>query len=319
MRLRDIVAILLNIALLVLGICWGARWYSPMAFIHDFESLRPLFMLRFQRMITAITIGGSLSLAGLILQAVLRNPLAKPFTLGLSGGASIGAALSFVLGFYSKWVFAVPLGAFLGAISTLAIVLWISRCGRNGTESLLLSGVIAGTIASNVLVQILSFAQNEELAGITWWTLGDLQGTDPRLLWPGVVLLFIALVLYRCMADKIDAIALGDAQAFYLGGNPRKLTVVLVASASFLAAETVAMAGIISFCGLIIPHIVRQCFGCIHRHIVLTTALWGGAFLMICDILSRCISTQHEIPIGVMTAVIGGPLFLWLLNKQHHA
>ncbi len=319
MRLRDIVAILLNIALLVLGICWGARWYSPMAFIHDFESLRPLFMLRFQRMITAITIGGSLSLAGLILQAVLRNPLAEPFTLGLSGGASIGAALSFVLGFYSKWVFAVPLGAFLGAISTLAIVLWISRCGRNGTESLLLSGVIAGTIASNVLVQILSFAQNEELAGITWWTLGDLQGTDPRLLWPGVVLLFIALVLYRCMADKIDAIALGDAQAFYLGGNPRKLTVVLVASASFLAAETVAMAGIISFCGLIIPHIVRQCFGCIHRHIVLTTALWGGAFLMICDILSRCISTQHEIPIGVMTAVIGGPLFLWLLNKQHHA
>ena len=111
MRLRDIVAILLNIALLVLGICWGARWYSPLAFIHDFESLRPLFMLRFQRMITAITIGGSLSLAGLILQAVLRNPLAEPFTLGLSGGASIGAALSFVLGFYSKWVFAVPLGA----------------------------------------------------------------------------------------------------------------------------------------------------------------------------------------------------------------
>ncbi len=274
MRLRNIIAILLNIALLAIGICWGSRWYSPMEFVLDFDATRPIFMLRFQRMITAITIGGSLSLAGLILQAVLRNPLAEPFTLGLSGGASIGAALAFVLGFYSKWVFAVPIGAFLGAISTLAIVLWISRCGRNGTESLLLSGVIAGTIASNVLVQILSFAQHGELAGITWWTLGDLQGTDPRLLWPGVVLLIVALVLYRCMADKIDAIALGDAQAFYLGGNPRKLTVILVASASFLAAETVAMAGIISFCGLIIPHIVRQYFSCIHRHIVLTTALW---------------------------------------------
>ena len=317
MHRRDAIAILVDIALLALGVCWGARWYSPLEFVHDFEATRPIFMLRLQRMTTATAIGGSLSLAGLVLQAVLRNPLAEPFTLGLSGGASIGAALAFVLGFYSKWVFAVPIGAFLGAISTLALVLWISRCGRNGTESLLLSGVIAGTIASNVLVQILSFAQNEELAGITWWTLGDLQGTDPRLLWPGVALLGAALVLFRCMADKIDAIALGDAQAFYLGSNPRKLTVVLVAAASFLAAETVAMAGIISFCGLIIPHIVRQCCGCIHRHIILTTALWGAAFLMACDILSRCISKQHEIPIGVMTAVIGGPVFLWLLNKRH--
>ncbi len=127
MRLRNIIAILLNIALLAIGICWGSRWYSPMEFIRDFDATRPIFMLRFQRMITAIAIGGSLSLAGLILQAVLRNPLAEPFTLGLSGGASIGSALAFVLGFYSKWVFAVTIGAFVGAISTLVIVLWISR------------------------------------------------------------------------------------------------------------------------------------------------------------------------------------------------
>lgn len=313
--LRLPLALVLLVFVAFLGLCLGSYWLSPSEFYGP-DGWHPVFVLRFQRVVASCTVGCCLSLSGMVLQAVLRNPLAEPFTLGLSGGASVGAALAFVLGFYAKSAFAVPTGAFLGALAILALVLWISRCGKSGSETLLLSGVISGTIASSVLMYLLSVAHNEELAGITWWTLGDLQSTDPKLLWPGCILAIAAIIILQCFSDKLDAIALGDDLAYYLGNNPRRLTLGFVGFASLLAATTVAMAGIIGFCGLIVPHIVRQIYGCIHRKIAPLVGVWGAIFLVLCDILSRCLYREREIPIGVMTALIGGPVFLWLLNRR---
>ena len=183
--------------------------------------------------------------------------MAEPFTLGISGGAGVGAALSFVLGLRALSLYAVPFSALAGALIVLTLVLLISRNGNYGTESLLLSGVIAGTVCSSILMYILSAAQSDELANITWWMLGDLQSVDTELLIFQGSYALIALIVIQIFAKDINILSLGDEHAFYMGINVRKINLILILTASLLAAGTVALAGIISFCGLIVPHIVR--------------------------------------------------------------
>ncbi len=272
--------------------------------------------LRMLRMCTAFTVGASLALSGTLFQAVLRNPLAEPFILGVSGGASVGAALVFIAGLHTAGFLMVPAGAFTGAVLMLICVLAISR-----NRNLLLSGVIAGTIANSLLMYLVSIAQTDELAGLTWWTLGDLQSADTVLLLPAGIFLAAATLFLAFSARILDALSLGDDQAFYLGLSPRKLAVLFTALGALLAANTVALAGIIGFCGLVVPHIIRRIYGSSHRKMLLPATLWGGAFLMLCDIFSRLASPAQELPIGVVTSFIGGPLFLILLNyrSRNHA
>ncbi|NLF94672.1 MAG: iron ABC transporter permease, partial [Oligosphaeraceae bacterium] len=245
-------------------------------------------------------------------------PLAEPFTLGVSGGGALGATLAFVLGLRALSQYAVPCAALGGALLALGLVLLVSRSGDWCSESLLLSGVIVGTICASLLTYLLSIAQHEELAGVTWWLLGDLQGLDLRLLWPAAAYTLFALLLLRWRAGELNALALGEEQAYYLGVNARQLLFLLVLLASLLAAFAVCLAGIISFCGLIIPHIVRRVYGCDHRKIVFTAFFWGASFLLLCDLLSRSIFPAREIPIGVLTALVGGPIFLLLLKRGRH-
>ena len=267
--------------------------------------------LRMLRMCTAFTVGASLALSGTLFQAILRNPLAEPFILGISGGASVGAALIFITGLHAVGFLMVPMGAFTGAVLMLLCVLAISK-----NRNLLLSGVIAGTIANSLLMYLVSIAQTDELAGLTWWTLGDLQAADTALLIPAGIFLAAASAAVVFSARILDALSLGDDQAFYMGLSPRKLAAVFVSAGALLAANTVALAGIIGFCGLVVPHTVRRLYGSSHRKMLLSTVLWGGAFLMFCDILSRLASPARELPIGVVTSFIGGPLFLILLNYR---
>jgi len=211
--------------------------------------------------------------------------------------------------------YTVDLFAFAGAILVLALVLTLSRSGRRGAETLLLSGVIAGTVMSGILMFLISNAQNEELAGITWWMLGDLQGVDLTILQINAVLLTAVTLCFLFFAGDLDALSLGEAQAFDLGVRARSLLILMTVLAALLAAGTVAMCGIIGFCGLIVPHAVRRIFGSIHRKNILPTLFCGGVFLMLCDILSR-LGERREIPVGVITALIGGPVFLWILNRR---
>ena len=276
----------------------------------------PIAELRLIRIAGALVIGGCLALSGLIFQAVLKNVLAEPFTLGISGGAGIGAALAIILGLKMISVYAIPFAALAGALIVLGAVLFISCRGNFGSESLLLSGVIAGTVCSSILMYLLSAAESDELANVTWWMLGDLQSVDLDLLIFQAIYAAAALLVLQFFGKEINAVSLGDEQAFYLGVNVRKMNMLLILCAALLSAGTVALAGIISFCGLIIPHIVRRLHGSDHRKIILPTFLYGGIFLMFCDIVSRIIFTERELPIGVLTALIGGPVFLIILNRR---
>ncbi len=309
---KNIILILLTITAVICGVIFGSR---VLAFEEIFSS--PIAEIRFTRTLAALIIGGSLAMAGLILQAVLRNVLAEPFTLGISGGAGIGAALAFVFGLHIISVYAVPFAALAGALIILTAVLFISRSGNFGTESMLLAGVIAGTICSSVLMYILSAVQVDELANVIWWMLGDLQSVESKLLYFQAIYALMAIIILQFFAGEINALSLGEEHAFYLGVNIKRSNLILIITASLLAAGTVALAGIISFCGLIIPHIVRRLFGNDHKKIIFPTFVTGGFFLILCDIASRIVFRERELPIGVLTAIIGGPVFLWILARRH--
>ena len=305
--------------LLGLGICCGAFWISPLELLHFGEVnpvADPVADLRLNRMLAALTVGGSLALSGMVFQAVLRNPLAEPFILGVSGGAGVGAALVILSGLAAFSVLSLPLGALGGALAALGVVLGISRWGCRGRENLLLSGVITGTVAGSILMFLISIAHTDELAGITWWMLGDLQTADHALLLPGMFLLLILLAVIWFYSRGLNALSIGDSEAWNLGEDTRKLTSIMVVSGSLLAAFSVALAGIIGFCGLIVPHLVRRFYGCDHRKITPLVFLWGADFLMFCDILSRLPWPFKEIPIGDITSLLGGPIFLWIINRR---
>ena len=274
----------------------------------------PILELRLVRLLAAFTVGGSLALAGLIFQAVLRNVLAEPFTLGISGGASVGAALAVILDLQLIFQQAIPLMAWCGAIIMLVLVLLMA--GRRGGENLLLSGVIAGTCASALLMYLVSVADKDELAGITWWMLGDLQAVDIKLLIPALAVLALFTLGTRFFGRELNAVAMGDLEAWSMGVNPRTWKLIFIAVGSFLAAQTVAMAGLIAFAGLIVPHLVRIVYGCDHRYTSVTTALWGGVFLVIADTLARVVNPAHELPVGVLTSLLGGGLFIYLVNRK---
>lgn len=308
---RNIILLIASFVCIAAGVFLGSR---TLGFSEIFSS--PVAELRFIRILAAFIIGGSLALAGMTFQAVLKNVLAEPFTLGISGGSGIGAALAFILGLKAISPYAVPFSALAGALIVLALVLFISNNGSRGQESLLLSGVIAGTICSSVLMYLLSIAQTDDLASVTWWMLGDLQSVDLDLLIFQGIYAVAALGILQFFAMEINAVAMGDEHAFYMGVNVRRMNLLLIITAALLSAGTVALAGIISFCGLIIPHIVRRLCGSDHRKIIITVFLSGGIFLVLCDIASRIIFVEREIPIGVLTALIGGPVFLFLLNRR---
>ena len=300
---------------LALGIAGGGEWLAPSEWRTGGE-WNPVFILRLMRQLTAFSIGASLALSGAVFQTVLRNPLAEPFTLGISGGSGVGAALAIVFNLNAISFLSIPICALAGALGALSLVLWGAGWRRDGGETILLGGVIVGTIFGSVLMYILSVADNDQLAGVTWWMLGDMQAADPRLLAFSAVTLLAALLLLRALAGELNALAFGDAASWNFGGDPARLRKLLVVVASLLAAGTVALAGMIGFVGLMIPHAVRRFCGCDHRVILPVLPVAGGVFLMLCDLLSRSADPVRELPIGVMTSAVGGSLFLCLLKRR---
>ena len=307
-------AVVLIAAVGWLGVWGGSFSLPPSKWWSADAGFDPIFMLRLMRQLAAFTIGASLALSGAVFQSVLRNPLAEPFTLGISGGSGVGAALAIVLHLNSISFMAIPLCALFGALVALGLVLWGASGRRDGGETILLGGVIVGTIFGSVLMYILSIADNDQLAGVTWWMLGDLQAVDPRLLAVSITTLVLAVVLLRGLAGGLNALAFGDTAAWNFGGDPVKLRKVLILIASLLAAETVALSGMIGFVGLMIPHALRRFFGCDHRKLLWKLVVCGGVFLMLCDLISRAVDPIRELPIGVITSALGGSLFLYLLK-----
>ncbi|OGV44139.1 MAG: hypothetical protein A2X48_02415 [Lentisphaerae bacterium GWF2_49_21] len=321
LNINTVLLICASIALLpfVFGtcLCFGTVFISPLDYLRDNHGLGVIIDLRSQRLLAGFIVGGSLAVSGAAYQAVLRNPLAEPFILGISGGAGLGAAISIAFGFTALGYLFLPFFSFLSALLVLSLVLVMARgAGSEYANNIMLSGVVAGTLCSSVLMFIISVLDNHKLNSVTWWMLGNLEQGNSALLHAAGIAAVAGTVILFHYGREINALTLGDEMAFYLGVNSRTLLLAVLGIASLLTAAAVSISGIIGFVGLVIPHILRRLFGADHRRLFPLSFLYGGMFLMVCDTFAKTVLSPREIPVGVITSLVGGPFFIWLLNRK---
>lgn len=316
---NNIILLLLLLLPLIFLFCIsiGTKFINP--FNIDFSNpvSMSIMKLRFYRIITSFTVGGALAVSGAGYQAVLRNPLAEPFILGISGGASMGAALAIITGLAAISYIALPFASFVGAVIVLALVLVMARgAGIEYTNNIMLSGVIAGTVCSSILMFIISSSGSHELNSIAWWMLGNLQPHGEKLMITVLSISLIGTFILFMFGRETNLISMGEETAHSLGVNPYVIILLVLGLSSLMAASAVALSGIIGFVGLIIPHILRKLSGADHRKLFPAALLAGGIFVMLCDSVARTVLSPVEIPVGVITSLTGGPFFLYILNKR---
>ena len=277
-----------------------------------------IFRLRLARTALGVVAGAGLSVAGVIFQAILRNPLAEPYVLGVSSGAGLGAALAIVLGLSAAGAWMLPATAFAGALGTILLVYALARTstGTTPVQTLLLSGVVVSAVLGSILMFVVSVAPSEKLHGIVWWLLGNLQVFDWGLLRIVSAVVAAGLAVSVLFARDLNLMALGEEPAAHLGLDVEWTKKLFFLLASLMTGATVAACGLIGFVGLIVPHTVRLVAGPDHRRLVAASALAGAAFLVLADSVARTIIAPREVPIGVITAILGGPFFLGLLRKR---
>jgi len=271
--------------------------------------------LRAPRTVLAFLVGGSLGAAGASLQALVRNPLADPFLLGLSGGAGLGAVLAIALHLPGPW--ALPIAAFIGALAALVLVYRLGRIGGGVLDPriLLLGGVAVGAFAAAITTAIVSLADAAELRNAFLWLWGGLSSAS----WDAVLLIAaytpIPLLVLLGASRPLDLLALGEEPARYLGADVEAVKRRVYIAASLLTAAAVAVSGVIGFVGLIVPHLARGTWGHRHRALLPASFIGGGALLAIADTLARTVVAPRELPVGVVTALIGVPVFALLLRR----
>lgn len=274
--------------------------------------------VRLPRVILGIAVGGSLSLAGVILQGIYRNPLVEPFTLGISGGASLGVAFTIVLGLHSAFgSFMLPLSGFIGAFSVILLVYVLStRKASVNIQSMLLTGVMISFIASSAMMFLMAITSSDNLHGIVFWIMGSLDEPDLTLIYFTLVVGIIVLLISYLFVQPLNALRLGEEKAMHLGINTNLVIKLMFLLASLLAGICVSVAGVIGFVGLIIPHILRLILGYDYRILLISSFLLGGIFLVLSDIVARSIISPNELPIGVITGIAGGLVFLMLMGQK---
>ncbi|HZH31491.1 MAG TPA: iron ABC transporter permease [Pyrinomonadaceae bacterium] len=309
----------------VLAVSTGvALWvgYAPIAFadLSRDEMARVLFFrLRLPRVLMAGMVGASLAIVGASLQALFRNPLAEPLTLGVSGGGALGASLAIAFGFGAKvaGVPAIFLAAFAGAGAAMLVVYRLARTGAVVMPgALLLAGVVLNFVAASFVVIIQYFTDYSRALQILRWTIGSLDVVGFDLIWRMLLFLVPGWITLALMARDLHLIALDEETAASLGVNVRRSERLVYAASSLIVGVTVAVGGTIGFVGLIVPHAVRLLFGEDVRVILPCSFLLGAAFLMLADAVARTVLGVGELPVGAITALAGGPVFLWLLRRQ---
>jgi iron complex transport system permease protein len=277
-----------------------------------------LFDIRLPRIILGLAIGGALSLAGVILQGMFRNPLVEPYTLGISGGAGIGVCLNIVFRLNrALGILSLPVCGFLGALCVVALVYSLSvKRGMLKIQGLLLTGVMISFISSSLIMLIMSLARTEDLHGIVFWIMGSLEEPSTVLIWVSLFVSFLGLIAAYLFCIDLNALALGEEEATHLGINVERSKRLLFIVASVLTGLSVSVAGIIGFVGLIIPHFMRMFVGRDHRILLAGSFLGGGIFLIICDTLARTIIAPVELPVGVITGLVGGSVFVYVLTQK---
>jgi len=276
-----------------------------------------LLVARLPRTLAAALVGSTLAAAGVVFQALLRNPLATPFTLGVSAGASLGAMLAITFGWTLSMagVSPVPLASFMGALAAVAVVYALARARQRGlsTSVLLLAGVTMNAFFSAVILFVQYFADFTQGFRTIRWLMGDLDVSGYGPLVASLPLVVGAFVAFAWLPRQLNVLSLGPESAEARGVNVERAQRLAFFSASLATGAAVSVAGPIGFIGIIVPHLVRLLVGADHRLVLPAAALFGVAFLVGCDVLSRTLLAPVELPVGVITAVIGGPFFLWLL------
>lgn len=277
-----------------------------------------LTKIRFPRILLGIAIGGALSLSGVLLQGVYRNPLVEPYTLGISGGASLGVAFAIVFGLHQLiGSFVLPLSGFTGAFLIIFLVYSISsRNGRINIQSMLLTGVMISFIASSSMMLLMAITSSENLHGIIFWIMGSLDEPDMSLIYITLILALVSLVASYFFVQPLNALRLGEEKAKHLGINTDTTIKLLFLLASLLAGVCVAVAGVIGFVGLIIPHLMRILVGSDYRILLVSSFLSGSVFLVLSDVIARTIISPNELPIGVITGIAGGVVFLLMMSRS---
>ncbi len=276
-----------------------------------------LTRIRIPRIVLGFCIGGALSLAGVILQGIYRNPLVEPYTLGISGGAALGVALVIVIGFsYSASIYLLPMAGFIGSILTVFLVYSLSiRHGRIQIQSMLLIGVMISFISSSAMMFLMSTSSTEQVHSIVFWIMGSLDEPNLPLIKIVVLSSLIGLVLSYLFVQPLNALRLGEEKARHLGINTEWNIRILFILSSLLVGISVSVSGVIGFVGLVIPHLVRLIISGDYRILLVSSFLTGGSFIVLCDTLARTIIAPNELPVGVITGIIGGTVFIVVLAR----
>ncbi len=279
-----------------------------------------IFIIRLQRIILAALVGSALASAGVILQALLRNPLADPYILGISSGAGLGTIIAILSGIsFNVWAGSpISLFAFAGSLGTVWLVWLVGRfTGRRQVTSLLLAGVVINAFFSAVIMFLTSIAKSDELRTTIYWLMGNITAKDWSVLIIAATCIIGGETVLLTISHKLNALSLGEEEAQNLGVEISKVKVAAFALSAFITAIAVSLSGLIGFIGLIIPHGVRLIFGPDHRQLLPASAIIGAAFLVVADTIARTIFQQEQLPVGVITALAGGPFFLILLAKYN--
>lgn len=277
-----------------------------------------VLQLRLPRVILAALVGASLAISGAGFQSILRNPLADPYIVGTSAGASLGAALAIIfhLPILPGGFSAVPICAFLGAVAAMLTVMMLTRVNRTlPMDTFLLAGVVVGSFCG-AMVSFLMTLAGSDLHRVMIWLMGSLASasySDTLMMLPYVIIGTLGMLL---LSRPLNIMAMGEESAAALGVNVEHLKIAVIICCSLMTAASVAAAGLIGFLGLIVPHVVRMICGPDHRLLLPVSALCGGGFLIIADAAARVVLMPQELPVGVLTAVLGAPFFCWLLRRR---
>jgi iron complex transport system permease protein len=273
-----------------------------------------LFEIRLPRVLLAAAVGASLAAAGASYQALLRNPLAEPYLLGISNGAAVGTMIALV--FFGAHEWSRPVMAFSGALLATLVVYRLAR-GRAGAtpERLILAGVIVTTFLSSVIVFVTTLMDATRIRSFTFWLLGDLSGGTKNLLAVAIAIAIVGVAVLAFNARALNLLMLGESDAFDLGVEVGRVRVMVFLAASLLVGSSVAASGSVGYVGLVVPHLVRLSLGSDNRMTIPAAALAGSLFVIIADTIARTVIAPRELPVGAITALVGAPLFIYLLKR----
>lgn len=283
-----------------------------------------LWEIRLPRMLTGVLVGASLAVGGAVMQGLFRNPLADPGLVGVGAGAGLGAVLAIVLGGMAPaWVAAwigwnlVPLAAFLGGwLSTIVLYRVSTRAGRTSVATMLLGGIALGALAGALTGILVYIADDRQLRDLTFWGLGSLGGASwAKIATAGPVML-LALLAAPVLARGLNGLALGEAAAHHIGLPVQRIKSLAILTVAAATGAAVAVSGGIGFIGIVVPHLLRLATGPDHRYLLVNAGLLGASLLLGADLIARSVIAPAELPIGIITAILGAPVFLWILLRR---